>query len=381
MFSSYSSPLPSLACQQVNALGQQLIVSLTSIATQAHCPLCGHSSQRIHSRYSRRLTDLPVAGQTCIWQIKACKFFCDNADCHRRIFTQRFTDHIRPYARWLNRCQLQLEQIGLLAGGSLGSSMAKLFGLLVSGTTLLRRVRQKSITVANTPRVLGVDDWAFRKGKNYGTILVDLEKKCVIDLLPDRESQTLKQWLDEHPGVEVISRDRAGAYALAATQGAPQAIQVADRWHLLKNLGETMQRVLETQRSAMKQASDSVTQAISPPPTPPVPVQIPIDTAPMTHRGERFQQVKAYQHAGRSKRWIAQETGLSRNTVGKYWSWSTYQAKTTTRYSPIRRYEAYGTGHPAASPLGGRSTEYKNTAPRIATTRLSGSLSQSLSFC
>ena len=158
MFSSYSSPLPSLACQQVNALGQQLIVSLTSIATQAHCPLCGHSSQRIHSRYSRRLTDLPVAGQTCSWQIKACTFFCDNALCHRRIFTQRFTDHIQPYARWLNRCQVQLEQIGLLAGGSLGSSMAKLFGLLVSGTTLLRRVRQKSILVVNAPRVLGVDD-------------------------------------------------------------------------------------------------------------------------------------------------------------------------------------------------------------------------------
>lgn len=141
---------------------------------------------------------------------------------------------------------------------------------------------------------------------------MDLEKKCVIDLLPDRESQTLKQWLDEHPGVEVISRDRAGAYALAATQGAPQAVQVADRWHLLKNLGEAMQRVLETHRSAMKQASDSVAQAITQPPTPPVdPGQIPTDTAPITHREECFQQVKTYQSAGRSKRWIAKETGLS----------------------------------------------------------------------
>jgi len=88
MFSTYSSPLPSLTCQQVNYLDQQLIVSLTSIATKANCPLCGQLSRRIHSRYSRRLTDLPVAGQTCIWQIKACKFFCDNVDCHRRIFTQ-----------------------------------------------------------------------------------------------------------------------------------------------------------------------------------------------------------------------------------------------------------------------------------------------------
>ena len=115
--------------------------------------------------------------------------------------------------------------------------------------------------------MVGIDDWAFKKGKTYGTIVVDMEKHQVIDLLPDRETETVKKWLEQHPGIEIISRDRASGYAQAATQGAPQAVQVADRWHLLKNLGDTLQRVLETQRSAMKQAAQTVAQALAALPT------------------------------------------------------------------------------------------------------------------
>lgn len=123
MFADFSSPLPNLTCQQVDVLGQQVVISLTSSASLNRCPICCQPSLRIHSRYCRRLTDLPVAGQACVWHIKACKIFCDNPNCQRRIFTQRFDEHIKPYARWISRCQQQLLRIGLLAGGQFGSRM------------------------------------------------------------------------------------------------------------------------------------------------------------------------------------------------------------------------------------------------------------------
>lgn len=292
MFTDYSPPIDSLTCGAIDQQADCLVVHLTSTATTAYCPLCGQASKRIHSRYFRRLTDLPVAGQPFQWHLQVHKFFCENQACERRIFTERFEQHIRPYARWLANCQGQLQRLSLLAGGQYGSLIGRLFGLFVSGSTLLRRARACSLPTAATPKVLGVDDWAFKKRERYGTILVDLEKHQVVDLLPDRETDTLKEWLEAHPGVEVISRDRASTYAMAAAQAAPQAIQVADRWHLLKNLGDAIQRVLESNRPAMKQAANEVAanQAAQP-------VELPTVVAQKTellisHRQRVFQKVK-----------------------------------------------------------------------------------------
>ena len=145
MFSAYDSPLLTLICQAVSCQDQQLTISLTSNATQTCCPLCGIASWRIHSRYVRRLTAFPLEGIAGRWHIQACKFFCDNLDCRRCIFTQRFSQQIKPYGRWIDLCQQLLQQIGLNLGGRLGSRMARLFGLLVSGTTILRRVSQSRL--------------------------------------------------------------------------------------------------------------------------------------------------------------------------------------------------------------------------------------------
>jgi transposase len=191
--------------------------------------------------------------------------------------------------------------------------------------------------------VVGIDDWAFKKGRTYGTIVVDMEKHRVIDLLPDRETETVKRWLEKHPSIEIVSRDRASGYAQAATQGAPQAVQVADRWHLLKNLGDTLQRVLETQRSAMKEAAQTVAQALAALPTQEVdrmPESPPADPVVTVHQ-QLYEQVKAHQLAGKSISWVATHLTLSRHTVRKYWSWDTYQPKASRRWSPLCRYEAY----------------------------------------
>lgn len=181
---------------------------------------------------------------------------------------------------------------------------------------------------------------AFKKRERYGTILVDLEKRQVIDLLPDRETDTLKAWLKEHPGVEIISRDRASTYALAAAQAAPQAVQVADRWHLLKNLGDAIQRVLEANRPAMKQATDQAAASATQP-VEPQPIAAEQNELPVGHRQRIYQKVKDYQVAGKSIRWVAAELSLSRNTVRKYWRWTAYQPKTRHRWSPVLRYEEY----------------------------------------
>ncbi len=303
-------------------------VALASQRETVPCPACGISARRIHSRYHRTLADLPWQGLAVQLWLETRRFFCEAATCSRRIFAEQFPGLASPRSRRSARLTALFGAVGLALGGEPGARLIRELGLSISPDTLLRLVRLLSAPAPSPVRVLGVDDWAKRRGHTYGTVLVDLERHTIVDLLPDREAATLAAWLRQHPEVEVISRDRASAYAEGARAGAPQAVQVADRWHLLKNVGDALERVLQGQPAALCAAAAAErAEASTETPTDARPWEEPptldVESSGASGRGNqrlqaRYEQVLALAAEGLSGRAISRQTGLSRMTIRRY---------------------------------------------------------------
>jgi transposase len=326
----------------------EIVITATARRHVVACPECGQPSRRVHSRYQRTLADLPWHGLRVRLALSVRKFFCDTPACARRIFTERLPATAATYARRTTRAAGALDVIGLALGGVGGARLAAALGLVTSPSSVLRSIRRIPLPASDAPRAVGIDDWAWRKGMVYGTIVVDLEQGCVLDLLPDRETETVAAWLRAHPQIEVISRDRSDQYAEAARDGAPQATQVADRFHLVKNLGDAVQRVLAGQAELLRMvakdlaaaASAEVQQASAPrdrPAASPTTVReerapdVPREPLPSAERRAsaasrerrrtRYAEVMALRAAGATLQAIATTLGMSIGTVHR-WSHS-----------------------------------------------------------
>jgi transposase len=231
-----------------------IVVELSTCSVMTICPGCGEASDRVHGRYWRWVADLPMDDRIVGLRLRVRRFRCCNAGCPQRIFCERLPGMLEAYARCTSRLTEMHRSIGFALGGEPGSRLADHLDMPTSPDTLLRRVCQAGDEPMPTPRYVGIDDWAIRKGQIYGTIVIDLERGRIVDLLPGRDGEALKKWLEQHSGVEVITRDRWAAFANAASSAAPQALQVADRWHLLKNLREAVERVLAKNAGVVRDA-------------------------------------------------------------------------------------------------------------------------------
>jgi transposase len=361
-------PLPAgMVIVVVHEASASLIVHVSCQDKSAACPLCGERSERVHGQYARTVADLPCAGRRVILALTVRKFVCGMPTCPQKIFTERLPELVRSYARMTNRLREALVALGLATSAEVSERLAPSLGMHVSAPTLLRRVRTIACPPPTSVRILGIDDWAWKKGQTYGTLLVDLERRRPIELLPDRKQQTIEAWLLTHPEIEVISRDRGGEYAAAARKGAPQAQQIADKFHLLLNLREKLKELMARKQKLLPEVeaptSDAIPDkargafsALSPPREPlaeaiaksfrkmsPHLRTAPSGSAPTwpedtpsqvsrSNRSARYEAVRTLHQQAVSQREIARRLKMSRRTVHRFLVADTFPERSRAPY-------------------------------------------------
>ena len=347
-------PLPEgMIIGQVEIAPTQLTVEVISTQLCARCPGCGTLSDSVHCQYQRTVHDVPCGGRKVVLRLRVRKFVCRAPACPRKVFTERLPELVQPWARVSNRLLEELKAIGLAASAEVSERLAPRLGMQVKAPTLLRYLR----TIPDAPKTevtrLGIDDFALKRADTYGTILVDLQTRRPLDLLPDRTAEAVKPWLAGHPEIQLVSRDRASAFADAVSQVLPHATQVADRYHLIQNLREHLQHLLDHKRSSLPVVEDTAVNGAQT--SAKAKADSSADLAPNAkadvgglpseqHEGQagtetelsrltaadrykqisrdkrlsRFEEVMALHRQGCGQRAIARQFGLSRNTVKRY---------------------------------------------------------------
>lgn len=318
----FAALIPGIRVTEVEQTPADLFLTALAPALSANCPRCGTASTRVHSYSTRRPHDLPIGNLSVQLLLHVRRFRCLHPACPAVTFSERLPTLVAPAAQRTLRLNAALRDLALAFGGQAGARQSVRSAMLASGDTLLRRAHSATPLARPTPRVVGVDDFAFQKGRIYGTILTNGETHAVVDLLPDRTPETVAAWFAQHPGVEVVTRDRSPEYARGVSLGAPGAVQVADRWHVLGNLREALERLLDrlrshllslpqaggaalplssTDRDRRRGSLDQVRQQMS-----------------RERRYARYAEVKRLQAEGKAIIQIARELKLSRQTVRKY---------------------------------------------------------------
>src|SRR5713226_7061114 len=346
-------PLPEgMLIDRVEQADCQLTVTVVSTRAEAACPGCGCSSEHVHSQYQRTVSDVPCGGRNVVLRLCVRKFFCLRLSCQRKVFAERLPDLVQPWARVSNRLVEELKAIGLAASAEVSERLTPRLGMHVKAPTLLRYLRTIPPAPKSNVTVLGIDDFALRRGDTYGTILIDIETSKPLELLPDRTAEVVMPWLSTHPEIQVVSRDRASAFADAVSRVLPHATQVADRYHLVQNLRDHLQQFLDRRRTCLPFVEETVLKstqacqvekaappadltlgAISDPPPGTLSTEqqelrtcTEADLSCLIYaerkkkisrdkRIARYEQVMALHRAGLEQRAIARELHMSRNTV------------------------------------------------------------------
>ncbi|MEU0820224.1 ISL3 family transposase [Streptomyces mirabilis] len=303
-----------------------VVAEAHSAVLELRCPSCATPSRRVHSRYGRRLAEYPAGGRRVVVKLEVRRFFCNAPACGRRTFVEQVEGLTTRYARAGPSVKALWRSVALVASGRPGMRLCNSLAVPTGRARLLGQLHAPEVP-ARSPRVLGVDDFAFRRSRTYGTILVDIERSIPVDLLADRTSETLAAWLTAHPGAEIVCRDRDSGYSRAIKEAAPDATEVADRWHLLQNLSAAVEKTCHQHRACLhKYALDDVdapTPAIAPPTTL-LPLTPPLDNIPATplmqRVSERYAEIQRLREATWTISAIARRFGLDRKTVRRYLS-------------------------------------------------------------
>lgn len=324
-------PLPEgMLIEQIQVTQTGLLISVRATHPTSCCPLCACASSSIKGHYRRSLRAVPCGGRQVQLALTVRKFYWRNPLCERKVFTERLPDFVEPWARMTMRHSEQITCIGLATCGKGGTRWAKRLGMRTSRQTLLRRIMDLPDPPLGSILYLGIDDFSFRRGGRFGTILVNLENHRVVDLLPDRKAETAAAWMRKLPDLMVLSRDRGGEYASAAAQGAPQATQCADRFHLLKNLREAGEGLLAHHLAAYCKRQTQATCEQSAPLWRPKRTARPspqVERRKLARREERlalYGQVIALRKQGLSQQAIAQQVGIGHSTVSHWLASGTF---------------------------------------------------------
>ncbi|AQW90083.1 hypothetical protein BBD28_05160 [Elizabethkingia anophelis] len=270
----------------------------------------------MHSYYTRKFKDLSIVGKETVIFLKTRKLYCLLQECPIKVFTERFKEHFLSYKRYTARFETVCLKMILQSGAKPSEKILKMMGICISDSSLLRILAKMKLPIFSTPMVLGIDDLAYKKRHRYGTILVNLETRTVVDILKDRESSTLENWLRNHPEIKIISRDRYGKYINGASKGAPQAIQIADRWHLLKNLGEAVNKLMTREYGKLSQITKQQNYQSRSLHS----IDISNEDKILSKTEQRFKEMKELQSQGLSILAISKKLGMHRQTIKKYMS-------------------------------------------------------------
>jgi transposase len=302
--------------ETIEVSDQIVLVHLHAISPTAPCPQCGTPGSRIHSRYQRTIADVAFGRRHLLLKLLVRKWICREAACTQRIFAERFPGLVRRYARMTDRLVEALQSVGVTTNGADAARILSSLGMPTTAKTVIRHVLHLPLPDEGSVHEVGLDEWAWKKGHHYGTILVNLAERRIVQVLADRSVETSKAWLRTHPEIRIVSRDRGKLFREAATDGAPQAQQVVDRFHLQKNFAEALEKFLRHKTRVLKAGARSVAGKAHPAPRIAAPQK-----GEQERRARHRQRVAVHKRAwklyreGYHKEQIAQLIGISSRSV------------------------------------------------------------------